>query len=300
MQTLEPAFEQLMHIGVLASYHIVSAEEWRLALHRDAAYVPERNALANASLSDLSDLNRMQCRKALEKAGIAGRAASAYCEAATAAEHLYQLERAARLLADLREEDVLPHVALAVIREALDNCVWANGREVLDLSEIAIEVGRAKKKTSSGLRNSAGFIVKLIKDPATRRKVINADAEQFYRQRFRQREQAVMRREREAEECQLVVAYEQYRMTLCQEILADMSEKARHALRREKAEVVALNPRFEGIAPDARDQEIDSLILQDLAKKHAPPFEKWVLRRRAEQAVLPFAAVESSGSFSRV
>jgi hypothetical protein len=299
MQTLEPAFDQLMQIGVLASYHVVSAEEWRLALHRNASYVPERNALAHASLRDLSELNRMQCRKGLERAGVPGRAAGAYSDAATLPEHLYQLERAARLLTDLREEDVLPHVALSVVREALDNCAWAGGRDALDLCEMAIEIGRAKKKTNSGLRNSAGFIVKVIKDPATRRKVISAEAEQFYRDRFRQREQAVIRREREAEECQLVVAYEQYRTILCQEIFAEMSEKTRQALRREKAEMIASNPRFEGIPADARDQEIENLILQDLAKKHAPPFEKWRLRRRAEQAVLPFTGSESSLSCSR-
>ena len=290
MQTLEPAFEQLTHIGVLASYHIVSADEWRLALHRHAAYIPERNALANASLTDLSELNRIQCRKALEKAGLPARAAGSYSEAAESPEHLYQLERAARLLTDLRDEDVLPHVALSIIREALDNCAWGNGRDVLDLCELAIEVGRTKKKAGSGLRNSAGFIIKVIKDPATRNKVINAEAQQFYRERFRQREQAVMRREREAEECQLVVAYEQYRSSLCQEIFAEMSEKARQALRREKAEAIASNPRFEGIPSEARDQEIENLILQDLGKKHAAPFEKWRLRRQAEQAVLPFSA----------
>jgi hypothetical protein len=299
MQTLEPAFEQLIEIGVLASYHVVAADGWRLALHRHAGYVPERNALANASAIDLSELNRMQCRKALEKAGISSRSATAYSDAATCPEHLYQLERAARLLTDLRDEDVLPHVALSVIREALDNGAWSKGRDLLDLCEVAIEVGRAKKKTSTGLRNSAGFIVKLIKDPVTRRKVVSAEAEQLYRNRFRQREQAIIRREREAEECELVLAYEQYRTALCQEIFADMSDKARQALRREKAEMIACNPRFEGIPTDVREQEIDNLVLQDLGRKHTPPFEKWRLRRRAQQAVLPFATADGAGAASR-
>jgi hypothetical protein len=288
LQTLEPAFEQLMQIGVLASYHVVSAEEWRIALQRHVAYVPERNALATASALDLSELNRMQCRKALEKAGIPAKAATEYSEAAALPEHLYQLERAARILADLRDEDVMPHVALSIVREALDSGAWSDGRDLLDLCEIAIDVGRTKKKTGRGLRNSAGFIIKLIKDSATRRKVISQEAEQFYRERFRQREQAITRREREAEECHLVLEYEQYRHALCQEILNDMSDKAKQALRRDKAEVLSSNPRFDGISADARDQEIDNLVLQDIAKKHAPPFEKWRLRRRAEQAVLPF------------
>jgi hypothetical protein len=290
MQTLEPAFEQLMQIGVLASYHVVSADEWRVALHRHAGYVPERNALATASSTDLSELNRVQCRKALEKAGIPARAAGAYSDCAISPEHLYQLERAARLLTDLRDEEVLPHVALSVIREALDGGAWAEGRDVLDVCEMAIEVGRSKKKAGSGLRNSAGFIIKVIKDPGTRRKVIGEEAENFYRDRFRQREQAVTRREREAEECQLVVEYEQYRHALCRDIFSDMSDKMRQALRRSKGEFLASTSRFDGISGDARDQEIDNLILQDIAKEQAPPFEKWRLRRRAEQAVLPFAA----------
>ncbi len=293
MQTLEPAFEQLMEIGVMSSYHVVSAEDWRIALHRHVGYVPERNALASASVGELSELNRLQCRKALERAGIPARAAVAYIEAATAPEHLYQLERAAQLLGDLRDEEVLPHVALSVIREALDEGAWAEGRDVLDLCEMAIDVGRTKKKVGAGLRNSAGFIIKLIKDAGTRRKVISEEAESFYRNRFRQREQAIMRRERDAEECQLIIQYEQYRSALCQEIFGDMSDKLRQALRREKAEVLSSNSRFEGISADARAQEIDNLILQDIAKKHAPPFEKWRLRRRAEQAVLPFGALQA-------
>jgi hypothetical protein len=300
MQTLEPAFEQLMRIGVLASYHVVSAEEWRIALHRHSGYMPERNALAAASTLELSDLNRLQCRKALEKAGIPAKAAIGYSDEATAREHLYQLERAAHLLADLRDEEVLPHVALSIVREALDNCVWAEGRATLDLCEIAIEIGRTKKKAGSGLRNSAGFIVKLIKDAGTRRKVINEEAESLYRERFRQREQAIMRRERDAEECQLIVEYEQYRNALCQEILEEMSDKVRQSLRREKTEVLASSARFEGISPETRNQELDNLILQDIAKKHAPPFEKWRLRRCAEQAVLPFGLPHSGLQSARV
>jgi hypothetical protein len=282
-----------MEIGVMSSYHIVSAEDWRIALHRHVGYVPERNALASASVGELSELNRLQCRKALEKAGIPARAAVTYIEAATAPEHLYQLERAAQLLGDLRDEEVLPHVALSVIREALDESAWAEGRDVLDLCEMAIDVGRTKKKVGAGLRNSAGFIIKLIKDAGTRRKVISEEAESFYRNRFRQREQAIMRRERDAEECQLIIQYEQYRNALCQDIFGDMSDKVRQALRREKAEVLSSNSRFEGISADARAQEIDNLILQDIAKKHAPPFEKWRLRRRAEQAVLPFGTLQA-------
>jgi hypothetical protein len=289
MQTLEPAFEQLIQIGVLASYHVVSVQDWRVALRRHDSYVPERKALLTGSAIDSSELSRIHCRKALEKAGIAAKASAAYTDTAVAPEQLYQLERAASLLSELREEEVMPHVALAVIREALDAGAWAEGRDLLDLCEIAIEIGRTKKKTGSGLRNSAGFIIKLIKDPATRRKVLNAESEGLYRHRFRQREAVLQRREREAEECQLILEYEQYRSTFCQELFAELSEKARQALRKEKAEQLARNNRFDAISADAREQELDHLVLQEIAKKQVPPFEKWRLRKRAEQAVLPFA-----------
>ena len=38
----------------------------------------------------------------------------------------------------------------------------------------------------------------------------------------------------------------------------------------------------------AREQEIDNLICHDIARREVPPFEKWYIRRRAQQAVLPF------------
>ena len=48
MQTLEPAFEQLIRIQVLGSYQIISSEEWRIALHRHPSYVSERKTLLDA------------------------------------------------------------------------------------------------------------------------------------------------------------------------------------------------------------------------------------------------------------
>ena len=40
---------------------------------------------------------------------------------------------------------------------------------------------------------------------------------------------------------------------------------------------------------DARtcEEEIVNLICHDLARREAPPFEKWHMRRQAKQAVLP-------------
>jgi hypothetical protein len=41
-----------------------------------------------------------------------------------------------------------------------------------------------------------------------------------------------------------------------------------------------------------REQEIDELVLQDLVRGEVPPFEKWLLRKRAQQGMLPFMCTE--------
>ena len=48
-----------------------------------------------------------------------------------------------------------------------------------------------------------------------------------------------------------------------------------------------------GMAPEVRDREVTELILQDLARNDVPPYSKWLLRKRAGQAVLPFAAIDN-------
>jgi hypothetical protein len=47
------------------------------------------------------------------------------------------------------------------------------------------------------------------------------------------------------------------------------------------------------MTPDVREREVTELILQDLAKSDVPPYSKWLLRKRAGQAVLPFATIEN-------
>ena len=46
------------------------------------------------------------------------------------------------------------------------------------------------------------------------------------------------------------------------------------------------------IPPDVQEREIDLAIIHDLARKEAPPYEKWRLRKQAKQAVLAFAERE--------
>jgi len=50
---------------------------------------------------------------------------------------------------------------------------------------------------------------------------------------------------------------------------------------------------LEKMAPEVRDREVTELILQDLARNDVPPYSKWLLRKRAGQAVLPFAPIDS-------
>ena len=76
MQTLEPAFDQLIRIEVLGSYHIVEAERWEIALRRHRNYVPERKILLSPDPDDTRELNQVYCMKRLEKASVPEKACS--------------------------------------------------------------------------------------------------------------------------------------------------------------------------------------------------------------------------------
>ena len=67
-----------------------------------------------------------------------------------------------------------------------------------------------------------------------------------------------------------------------------LPETTRANLRREKNDWLKQQPRFEKIDTRARDNEVEQLICQDIARREVPPFEKWYLRRRASQALLQF------------
>ena len=79
MQTLEPAFDQLIRIEVLGSYHIVEAERWEIALRRHRNYVPERKMLLSP---DPDDIARAESGVLHETAGEgfgSGKLAQRYC-----------------------------------------------------------------------------------------------------------------------------------------------------------------------------------------------------------------------------
>ena len=102
---------------------------------------------------------RAHCRRQLERTGMPPQLASNYSEAATR-EQFLELERAWNLLEALREEEVLPHVAVSLIRKALDG----GGADLLDWCEIAVE-SAGTKSAGQQFKNPAGFLIKLIRDP---------------------------------------------------------------------------------------------------------------------------------------
>ena len=215
--------------------------------------------------------------------------AACYADAAETNPQFYALERAARLLETLRDEEVLPHVANSVIRKAVESDpVEGEGREILDWCEIAAELCREKKRGAQNLRNPAGFLMKIIKDADSRRRFITEDLEISFKKRFRQREEAALRQEQEAEERTLVLEYERFRQAAAAKAFADLSDEERTARRKQKTDILKQQERYERMAAEVREREADELILNDLARSEAPPFDKWYLRRRAQQAVLPF------------
>ena len=295
MQTLEPAFEQLMRIQVLGSYQVVSSEDWRIALHRHPDYVSERKTLLLEGPASDPEVRRNLCREQLIKAGFSTKASAAWSEAASTCMDFHGLERAIRLLGAMLEEGVLPHVAMSIIRTALDvGAASREAAELLDWCEIAVHVCRQKKMAGQALRNSAGLLVKIIKDPETRSRVVGSELEAALRNTYRRLEHAAEQRQKEDLERSLILEYEHSRMHLAEILFEEMPDSKKALLRKQKAESLRLQERFQRIPPEIQEREVEAAILQEIARKEAPPYEKWRLRKQAQQAVLAFAAPELS------
>ena len=293
MQTLEPAFDQLIKIQVLGSYNVISAEDWRIAMHRHPSYVPERKSLMLQSTT-CPELSRAHCQNVLEKAGFAYKPAAVWAAAAETPEQLYALERAAQLVVWMKQEGVLPHVAASYVSRALDmGAATGEGQELLDWCETALDICRQKQRSGQSLKNAAGLVVKIVKDPASRRRFLDEHMEAAAKERYRQRERAVLRQNQEVEERALILEYEQFRQSSAQELYDQLSDASKQTLAKEKSEWLRREGRLEKMAPEVREHEVTDLILQDLARNDVPPYSKWLLRKRAGQAVLPFAAVDN-------
>jgi len=294
MQTLEPAFEQLQRIQVLGSYQIVRSEDWRIALHRHPNYVSERKTLLMQVATSDPETRRVMCQERLQQGGIPARAAAAYCQAATGAMEFYGLERGARILLTMLEEEVLPHVAASIVRVALEAPGAAEATEVLDWCEIAIHVCRQKRTSGQTLRNSAGLLVKIIKDPPTRGRVVTPELEAALKNSYRRQEAVAERQHKEDMERSFILDYERSRMHLADMLFQEMPDSKKALLRKQKAEGLRQQERFQRISPDVQEREIDAAVIQDIARKEAPPYEKWRLRKQAQQAVLAFAAPDAT------
>jgi hypothetical protein len=288
MQTLEPAFDQLNRIQVLGSWQIVSNEDWRIALHRHPNYVSERKTLLQSATVD-PETRLAQARARLQQAGFSARLATLYTQAAANGRDFYILDRAARLTAAMMDEEVLPHVALSVVRGALDcGLSSAEAAETLDWCEIAVHICRHKRTAGQSMRNSAGLIVKIIKDEETRARIVSPELESTLKNGYRRLEEMAERQQRDDLERSLILEYEQSRTNLAEMLFEDMPDSRKALLRKQKAELLRQQERFARIAPDVQQREIDSAIVQDIARAEAPPFEKWRLRKQAQQAVLAF------------
>jgi hypothetical protein len=297
MQTLEPAFEQLIRIQVLGSYQVVSSEDWRIALHKHASYVSERKSLqVHGTLVD-PESKRSECQDRLQQGGIPAKLAAAWCQAAAGALDFYCLERAVRILHSLIEEEVLPHVAASLVRNAMEaGPNTAEGCNLLDWCEIALHVCRHKKRTGQNLRNSAGLIVKIIKDASTRATIVSPELGATLKAGYRRQQEAAERRDQEEVERALIVEYEQSRQQIAERLFQDMPDVKKTLLRKQKQEVLRQQDRFQRIPPDVQEREIESSVIQDIARKEAPPYEKWRLRKQAQQAVLAFNEFDGSAT----
>ena len=290
MQTLEPAFEQLIRIQILGSYQVVSSEDWRIALHRHATYVSERKTLEMHGIANDPEARRAFCRERLQQGGFASKAATAYCQAAASAVDFHGLERCVRVLNAMLEEEVLPHVAISIVRTALDSGpVSMEGADLLDWCEIATHVCRQKKRSGQKLRNSAGLLIKIIKDQATRERIVSSELEASLKGSFRRQQEAAERQDKEESERVLILEYERSRMELADMLFQDMPDARKALLRKLKGEALRQQDRFQRIPPEVQEREIDAAIIQEIARKEAPQYEKWRLRKQAKQAVLAFA-----------
>ncbi len=289
MQTLEPAFDQLIRIQILGSYHVVSAEGWRIALHRHPFYVPERKTLMIQAATRDPEVSRAYCQNMLQRGGISAKVASAYCEAACSQMDFHAIERAGQLLQQLEEEDVMPHVAASIIRRALElGASGFEGRDLLDWCEIALNVCRQKKRSGQLLKNAGGFLIKIIKDESSRRRLVSEETENALRESFRRREQAAERQKDEFEERNSILEYESFREQMAQTLFNELPETRKAALRREKTATLREQERFLRLSVEMQEREVELLALQDIARREVAPFEKWRLRRQAQQAILPF------------
>lgn len=290
LQTVEPALEQLLRQEIVGSWHVVSKADWRIAIRRHRNYIPERQVLLSQPVPRNLGERREQCRQMLQQAGLEEETIGVVCEKTSASIENYDgLERAARLLAHLIHEEVLPHVAAQLIGEILQSGTeYEQWRESLDWLEIGVLICEQKRRRGRPLRNGAGLIVKLARDTEARSRLVGTTAARGWQSAFRNREEALARQHAENEERFLLADYEQFREEQARQIMAALPEETQTQLRNQKRQQSGMQDWLTKLNAQQQREEIERAVLADIARQHLPRYEKWRLRRAAQQVLLPF------------
>src|SRR5262249_47535215 len=106
------------------------------------------------------------------------------------------------------------------------------------------------------------------------------------------REQIAERQQHDLEEHALILEFEETRERIAEAIFNDLADAKKVRLRKEKADQLRQQERFQRLAAAAQHAEIDAAICQDIPRSEPPLYEKRRLRKQAQQAVLPFIEPE--------
>jgi hypothetical protein len=117
---------------------------------------------------------------------------------------------------------------------------------------------------------------------------VSAELETALKETFRRQQQVAERLDQEQIERGMILEYEQVRMNMAETLFQEMPDLKKSLLRKQKGDALRQQDRFQRLAPQAQEREIDAAVMQDIARKEAPPYEKWRLRKQAQQAVLAF------------
>jgi hypothetical protein len=125
-----------------------------------------------------------------------------------------------------------------------------------------------------------------------RSRIVTPEAERAFRDSFRRREQVAERQQHDLEEHALILEFEENRQRIAEAIFNDLADAKKARLRKEKTDQLHQQERFQRLTATAQQAEVDAAICQDIARSELPPYEKWRLRKQAQQAVLPFVETE--------
>lgn len=288
MQTLDLALEQLRGIEVVGSWHVVSRDEWRLAIKCHDGYMPERRAVARRATAATVAVRKQQCRLLLEQTGLPEALIEDYYGPAADASDLHFLERAAGLYFRMIEEQVTTHVAQQLIGDVLRSGAHNEPAvQSLDWIEIGLYICEQKRCSRKNLRNRAGLIVKLARDTESRGKMVSETLVHSLCEGFRKRERTAVKWQREEQERALLASYEEFRESEARRILASLPEETRQSMHQQKTAQFQTEDRYQRLLPSQVAIEVEHAVLNDLGKQHVPVFEQWRLRQVVRQAALP-------------